>query len=411
MGLANESLHVPEFRKIMAEESFDLVITGWFVNTFIIGVGGHFKCPVVMLDVVRENGEINKLMGNPNSVSFVPSLLVPATKPMNFKMRLINMLASVAESVLTLYINSEMNRFYESNFPQPQYPSYEEMRKNISLALVNYHFSQGIPRPLVPAIIEIGGIQAKQKSSALPPDLEEWISSAKDGAIFFSLGSNIQSIDLPLHKRQAILQTFKTLKQHIVWKFEDDTIKDLPKNVKIWKWLPQDDILAHPNIRLFITHGGGGSIVEAKFYGVPVVGIPIFADQPTNIANVEAEGWGLGVQYSNLTFDNLSAAVYKVLNEPSYTNVVKTASTIYRDRPMTSLDSAVFWVEYVIRHHGAKHMQANSVHLNFWQFHSIDVIAFLSLILLTVLYVNLLIMKCALKFVGRKLFGKKPKRD
>ena len=42
----------------------------------------------------------------------------------------------------------------------------------------------------------------------------------------------------------------------ILWKWDEDNIADLPKNVMTQKWVPQQDILAHPNLKLFVTHGG-----------------------------------------------------------------------------------------------------------------------------------------------------------
>lgn len=50
-----------------------------------------------------------------------------------------------------------------------------------------------------------------------------------------------------------------------------------PENVVIGKWLPQNDILAHPKHRLFISHCGKGSVNEVRSLGVPVLGILIFA--------------------------------------------------------------------------------------------------------------------------------------
>ena len=48
----------------------------------------------------------------------------------------------------------------------------------------------------------------------------------------------------------------RKLKLPILWKWDEDDIADLPKNVMIKKWVPQQDILAHPNLKLFVTHGG-----------------------------------------------------------------------------------------------------------------------------------------------------------
>lgn len=47
-------------------------------------------------------------------------------------------------------------------------------------------------------------------------------------------------------------------KQKVIWKYEDGKALagQVPSNVLVRKWLPQSDILAHKNVRLFISHAG-----------------------------------------------------------------------------------------------------------------------------------------------------------
>lgn len=99
------------------------------------------------------------------------------------------------------------------------------------------------------------------------------------GAIFFSLGSYVKSVDMPRDKLNAFLETFAKLKQKVLWKYEDESIKNLPLNVMIRKWLPQSDILAHKNLILFITHGGVFGKQEGLYHGVPMLMIPFYGDQ------------------------------------------------------------------------------------------------------------------------------------
>lgn len=54
------------------------------------------------------------------------------------------------------------------NFPSERYISYDEARKNISLVILNSHFSQGVVRPLVPAMVEVGGLQINPTPDKLP---------------------------------------------------------------------------------------------------------------------------------------------------------------------------------------------------------------------------------------------------
>jgi glucuronosyltransferase len=74
-------------------------------------------------------------------------------------------------------------------------------------------------------------------------DLQKFLDEAKDGVIYFSLGTNVLSDHMPEEKRRAFLEAFSELPQKILWKWESDSLPEQPANVKLAKWLPQQDIL------------------------------------------------------------------------------------------------------------------------------------------------------------------------
>lgn len=59
-----------------------------------------------------------------------------------------------------------------------------------------------------------------------------------------SWGSNVKSSAIPDHFCKEILEAFSKLSQNILWKWENDSIKDIvSENVLVSDWLPQKDIL------------------------------------------------------------------------------------------------------------------------------------------------------------------------
>ncbi|KRT83008.1 Glycosyltransferase, partial [Oryctes borbonicus] len=148
--------------------------------------------------------------------------------------------------------------------------------------------------------------------------------------------------------------------------------------VIIRKWFPQSDLLAHPNIKLFITHGGQLSTIESLYRGVPIIGIPVLGDQKLNMANAANRGYGVLIDFPDLSEETLTKALEEALNNPIYSQNVKRGSQILRDQHTSPADRAEFWVDYVIRHKGARHFRPASMELTWYQHISLDVVLFLT---------------------------------
>ncbi|XP_058834666.1 UDP-glucosyltransferase 2-like [Topomyia yanbarensis] len=406
MMIANDTVNYPKFLELK-KEKFDLVIVGLFIADFVLGYGPHFGAPTVVL----WTGGISKftadLVGNPREIAASPNMILGKQDFTKFSSRLKNFLIASAENIMGAYAFYQQKPYYDWNFPSDRYPSYEDVRTNVSLLLLNSHFSHGGARPYLQNAVEVGGLQIKTKPDPLPKDIQEWLDGAgKHGAIYFCLGSNLKSADLPAHKMEIFVKSLGKLKQRILWKWEADSFPNQPANVMAKKWLPQDDVLAHKNVFLFVAHGGLGGIAEARYHGVPVLGIPIFAEQSGNVANVVQEGWGLEVNYETINETTFSELLNDMLTNPVYRQKAKEISTVYRDRPQTAMETACYWVEYVIRHKGAVHMHYQGADLNFFQSYMLDVLA----VILLAVYLVIKILKVACKAIA-KFFGGKPKKQ
>jgi len=146
--------------------------------------------------------------------------------------------------------------------------------------------------------------------------LEEFAAGATDGLILFSMGSILNSTTMPEDYRKLFVAVFAKLKQRVLWKWEAGKMEGISGNVKLGKWLPQQDVLGHKNVKLFITHGGLHSTEEAIFHGVPLIGIPMFGDQDANMKTSENHGFALTVEFRNLTEEKLFMAINTVLTDP-----------------------------------------------------------------------------------------------
>lgn len=280
--------------------------------------------------------------------------------------------------------------------------------KNVSLVLVNHHFSTSSIRPFVANMIEVGGIHV-EPVKPLPEDIQQFLDSATNGAILFSMGSIIQGVQWETKKREAFVNAFAKLNIKVLWKYENETLPKNPGDIMISPWIPQRDVLAHPNIKLFITHGGLLGTTEALVEGVPVLGIPIYADQKMNMIKAHDLNYGILMELDDIDDELVETNLRKLLTNPQYANSAKMNSQRYNDRPMTPQELTVYWVEYIIRHRGAPHFKSPAHNLNFIQVNLIDVYTFLIASSLIALYLAVRVVKYSLDTLRNIFFDKKVK--
>jgi len=76
----------------------------------------------------------------------------------------------------------------------------------------------------------------------------------------------------------------------------------------------------------------------------------------------------------------------------------KTASKIFKDRPMTPASLAVYWTEYVIRHKGAPHLISHAINLPWFQYYLLDLISLILVFIIVVFFVSYNVLKSISKY-------------
>ena len=107
------------------------------------------------------------------------------------------------------------------------------------------------------------------------------------------------------------------------------TPESLPENVIITEYAPQKAILQQT--RVFITHGGMNSAMEALAYGVPLVVIPQMTEQATTAEQIAQFGLGLRLDMEHVTPERLRAAVEEVSEAPHYRKALQEMRALIRE--------------------------------------------------------------------------------
>lgn len=254
-------------------------------------------------------------------------------------------------------VGKEVMKVVQRHFPDDKEllsKSIEDIERKASLIL-----SQGNPllmngmRPVTPNVVYVGMMQCRP-AKKLPDDIQKFMDEATEGVVYVSFGSVLQGALVPKDKQEALLNAFGKLKQRVLWKWESKDMKEKPANVMTKDFLPQQDVLGHPNLKAFVTHAGYLSFEESLCHKVPIVATPICYDQFENADEIVNLGVGASLRFIDITEEKLSALLNQVLNDEKYSKTMQKLGSALApwDEMVGPVERSVWWIEHIMKNPG-----------------------------------------------------------
>ncbi|CAH0548077.1 unnamed protein product [Brassicogethes aeneus] len=357
------------------------------------------KAPIIGVSSMSGWPTVHDALGNPIHPVLSPNFLLTIGDNPTFIERLSSVTYNIVCRFLIYYYDLPRSNKIARKYFGSNVASLDEVERNMSLGLFTKNFVTNGVTPVVPSAVEVSFMNIKPKQD-LPEDIQEFMDKSKKGIVFLSLGSFITNFNLT--EQKVILNSVLELPYDVLWK--SDTSEQLPSNIMVKNWFPQQDLLGHPKLKVFVTQGGLHSIEEALYNAVPMVLLPVIADQGQNSKRVVSKGLGKMLDIMTVSKDILVKTVIEVAEDNKYKEAALNISKILKDEPMFGVDKAVWWVEYVIRHKGARHLRSGFVDMPFYQYYLLDVLSFITvLIILCVVLVLQIIKFCKIKLKMFKL--------
>lgn len=190
----------------------------------------------------------------------------------------------------------------------------------------------------------------------IPDSLKAFIEDPNSrGTILFAMGHYGDWTYAPPGAIDAFVDSFARLPDfRIIWQFASTSIRpsNVSSNVRMEAWVPQYAILSHSKTKLFISHTGLKSLREAICASVPIVAVPMFAEQYRNTAIVHYRGFGVHLDKLALTKESVYRGIREVLDHESYAVAVRRLQRQLVDRIRDPLDLLVFELEFFLKRKG-----------------------------------------------------------
>ncbi|XP_018011670.1 UDP-glucuronosyltransferase 2B33 [Hyalella azteca] len=321
-----------------------------------------------------QGGEARRV-GMSQLPSVVPAMMTEAGFRMNFFERVHNFVFSLLDELLVTYHLSVTDHWIKKL--HPYLPSSSRLLSEVDTLMVSVSWHVDYAKHLPPHVHYIGCLTCT-KEFFLDQEMLDWVEgSGEAGVIVFSFGlTGFSSSVVPESFRDGALRALAQLPQRIVLHFDPAQLQTLPPNVLARTNIPQQDLLAHPATKLFVSHCGMNSVNEAVYHATPLLCVPNFADQGDIARRVLDRGLGLRLAKEDLTQDTLYEMINRVIQDNKFNESVTRTSQMWQSEE-SGTDAAVRLILSLHRFGPFKHIQPPGTHLNILQYYCLDVIGFI----------------------------------
>ena len=393
MEIGYNLLENTEVMNKLADKKLDFMIIDPVVITFLLV---PYKLGVPF--AIYHSDCFEHIRRIPSLPSVIPHALLPYNERMSFYERTANTIYNALQTV----IQSSVRDMSSHHIPELPGVGIVDMVQNASLCILLRDSVLDIRRPVMPDVIPVATIIGRP-AKPLTGDLLKFMDSSPQGVILISFGSVVDELGTPALKK--LFTALEKLEERIIFKSKQK-VDNAPDNVHVVDWMPQNDLLAHPNMRLFVTHGGMNSYIESVYHGVPLLVAPFAIDQHGTAALVKSQGFGEILDLNDFTSGQLKSTINTIIGDTHYKNTAMKLSAIYRELQASGLRDPVFWIEHVIKY-GASHLRSHAYDMPFYQYAMFDVSVFMVACGLLVAVVMFLFCRCITASLCGKPKGKK----
>ncbi|KAL7013396.1 hypothetical protein ACKWTF_015374 [Chironomus riparius] len=338
--------------------NFDIIIIEDVLAPFVV-LSEIYNCPLIMISSpIPVRGHHDLIGNNLNSIAHPEKQLsLNSMTDLNIFERVWSLIGLNGMSYAALIVAYKLSNFLlQEKYPNSKYSQLTDIfsKRLIFLFDGSSIFTYDI-HPSVPNYQKIGFIHIKVPNNITDLKVKEFLDKSTNGVVVVSFGTLATKFNQELLLK--FLNVFKDLPFNVIWKTELDRNKfDIPKNIFTSKWLQLADILAHPNVKVLVTHGGLRTIEEAIDRAIPMVIFPLCGDQPVNADFQANQRTATKLDLNDFTKESLTSAILEMSKDVFKKNVIKLRSQVH-DRMNTSLEEAVENIEYTLKHRDVQHFK------------------------------------------------------
>ncbi|KAL6595477.1 hypothetical protein ACP70R_047817 [Stipagrostis hirtigluma subsp. patula] len=255
------------------------------------------------------------------------------------------------QSKMFLKSFQELFEYIDKEKPVVMVNTYDALEHTIVKA-IQPHMDVFVVGPMVPPLGALKCQEACEMQIHLFKKDErnymEWLSMQPEkSVVYLSFGSLLtytnRQVEEILHGLQGCGRPYLWVVRKEGRSKELDLYLEEMKEGKgmVVEWCDQQQVLTHPSIGCFVTHCGWNSALEAIVYGVPMVAVPCWSDQPLNAHLIEKE-WGVGVRAERdaegvLTRMELASCIELLMGDNEKATKIKENANDLKERAQYTL--------------------------------------------------------------------------